>query len=937
MSRKKQDVSALPVRIRDFILSRGYSLNPLEWVATYAYPAQMDQFRVEFSHLHFFIIESGGQVRFLERHKPTLSGRVYEVRQKEISDSPKPAKPREKLNRPAPVYVRDEYPQTNEAAGVIPTPSDRSKYFAQLTYQYPGEGTVQVPYHIHSGEQTFTGGSLSASRIPLQEDGDVTYELGEPVTSVQWQEHRRAIEQTVAALSQRIVELQPKPNHNWPRKVQRLHLIDNGLIEPGDSSYMDESFFKDESLLHNAFEYARTIWDERRICKPERFRKAFIQSLEQGVTLDAFSHYLSSSFGIQYSSGPAVGLHLANAFLDLIYILDKPSLLESLYSTARHHQISKPDEWIKEVVLVALLCQKASLIMSRPENNQLIAFHELRELGRTLHEGVRLICQQNLVRTLTAPISQPQTLIVPVPSIDPHQWHYEAGPDHSLPERTFRLGVFFDGTGQNRINDEYKEKRGDTSRTNVARLFELYPIIPGRSDKIYIQGIGTRDLDDLTPEARAAIIDEGDDLCLNSSVSGFGDEGSVYCKWQLLLKSYRKLIKSLSDEGHYHAITHIEFDVFGFSRGAALARHFVNALQAGLPDYEAPNTGGSEYDYAYARYGKPLKNTIDSTIEPNLLGQPEPFVYDKDRVPLSIDRHRRHTVRFVGLFDSVGSFGMPGDDDDDPFELSLKAHQAKRIYQITACYEYRKNFPLTSVFTKGRARPDNIFEEAFPGCHTDVGGGYPYRDQYFNTKLPEYYEVPVITSYNRELEKVGASEEYHPRSGSQITSDRIRKQYEQEWRAQCEREYADGHAGATGVVKAWRGHYYFYRIYPVNVSLAGLSMLRMKQQGHVMGIEWLEEDYDKVKNTDFHSHAFIPKLWKYLKTFPIGTIQEVNWQGVAWHTDVHRSHELSISPGYDSFIKKNVDGIDNRTQFIIQEPMPVHLRPRPIRRIFDND
>ena len=64
------------------------------------------------------------------------------------------------------------------------------------------------------------------------------------------------------------------------------------------------------------------------------------------------------------------------------------------------------------------------------------------------------------------------------------------------PEKIFRIGVFFDGTGQNDKNDAYKEERGNKSRTNVARLFAAYPQVTGKSEKIYVSGVGTVDIDD---------------------------------------------------------------------------------------------------------------------------------------------------------------------------------------------------------------------------------------------------------------------------------------------------------------------------------------------------------------------------------------------------------------------------------------------------------
>ncbi|WP_459782443.1 phospholipase effector Tle1 domain-containing protein, partial [Photobacterium sp. R1] len=129
--------------------------------------------------------------------------------------------------------------------------------------------------------------------------------------------------------------------------------------------------------------------------------------------------------------------------------------------------------------------------------------------------------------------------------------------------------------------------------------------------------------------------------------------------------------------------TGIEFDVFGFSRGAALTRHFVNAVHAGLPDYTKPRIG------------------CDSlTIHPNLLGSENAEKFDREN-GYELDNSRDVTIRFVGLFDTVGSFYWPGNDDDGEFQLRLTPDCAQRVVQLCAHHEYRVNFPLTTLKSNG--------------------------------------------------------------------------------------------------------------------------------------------------------------------------------------------------------------------------------------------
>ncbi|MEF1256621.1 phospholipase effector Tle1 domain-containing protein, partial [Vibrio sp. M260112] len=174
-----------------------------------------------------------------------------------------------------------------------------------------------------------------------------------------------------------------------------------------------------------------------------------------------------------------------------------------------------------------------------------------------------------------------------------------------IEEKILRIGVFFDGTGQNHLNDLYKETRGVKSRTNVARLFEIYPL-DDDTNKIYVAGVGTVDGAWQNP----TLIDEGKDevdlaqafgvspnnlektyTFIDTAYNLIADDTGAFYKWQNWTKQFYEIITDLIRQQKYQAITHIEFDVFGFSRGAALARHFVNAVKDGLPDYNKPRDG----------------------------------------------------------------------------------------------------------------------------------------------------------------------------------------------------------------------------------------------------------------------------------------------------------------------------------------------------------
>jgi RHS repeat-associated protein len=131
-------------------------------------------------------------------------------------------------------------------------------------------------------------------------------------------------------------------------------------------------------------------------------------------------------------------------------------------------------------------------------------------------------------------------------------------------------------------------------------------------------------------------------------------------------------------------------DIFGFSRGAATAVDFANFIrERGIPDLASA-------------YQKPVGDGA------------------------TVTRYRRYfhpTVRFLGLFDVVGSFGMPGDESDPGHDLRRPSN-VKVIRHATSRNERRYLFPLTSMLDAPNEGPRNVVERAFRGAHSDVGGGY---------------------------------------------------------------------------------------------------------------------------------------------------------------------------------------------------------------------
>ena len=134
-----------------------------------------------------------------------------------------------------------------------------------------------------------------------------------------------------------------------------------------------------------------------------------------------------------------------------------------------------------------------------------------------------------------------------------------------------RVGVFFDGTGNNKENDEsVVNNAGEviqgSSMSNIAKLSEIYKTGQDNEeltirDMVYKNGVGT--------------------------INGEEDEGSGLAKGEGGIERVHEAIKQVADFFDKKPCAK-EFivDVFGFSRGAAQARHFVNELhdRAAGPD-----------------------------------------------------------------------------------------------------------------------------------------------------------------------------------------------------------------------------------------------------------------------------------------------------------------------------------------------------------------
>ncbi|WPB55350.1 DUF2235 domain-containing protein [Xylophilus sp. GOD-11R] len=305
--------------------------------------------------------------------------------------------------------------------------------------------------------------------------------------------------------------------------------------------------------------------------------------------------------------------------------------------------------------------------------------------------------------------------------------HHRRGPHCDIP---LHIGVFFDGTNNNRERDE--PLRG---HTNIVRLFNAHPALDAPQSnmqlaghyRIYVPGLGTRfepngewresmegkamaqggqarilyallevvnavhkafsqDIALFQPEAIDELlrdyvhhVQEGEETSVSESPRKRATRKAWVRRIDTMLQ--KRLARARLDRPRPHH-PFIRVNVFGFSRGAAQARAFCYWLD-------------------------------DMLVDGKLGG-----------IPLDIG--------FLGLFDSVASVGPPHSISRSCGSLGLiDGHfgwareilgelpsVARRAVHFVAGHEQRMSFPLT------RLRGPDVTEVVYPGMHSDVGGGY---------------------------------------------------------------------------------------------------------------------------------------------------------------------------------------------------------------------
>jgi len=381
------------------------------------------------------------------------------------------------------------------------------------------------------------------------------------------------------------------------------------------------------------------------------------------------------------------------------------------------------------------------------------------------------------------------------------------------------VGMFFDGTGNNKRLDYDSLPPEKRKHSNVVKLFQAYQDSPSTGYfRHYIPGVGTPfpQIDDTNhPDGwwpggaamaekgehrivwglvqlinsvhryvyAAPLIQPGQDKTIVNNLAGIANPGAMR---RVALHTWQDKLKAAL-AGAKPVVTQINVSVFGFSRGAAESRAFCNWL------FEVCKQDGGGWTFA----GIPIR------------------------------------LSFLGIFDTVASVGLANLFDDGVLrghqswaDDNLQVHPAvERCVHFVAGHEVRACFPLDSVRVKARY-PGNSKEVMYPGAHSDVGGGYAPGDLGISPSYSQMYSVIPGASMYQEARLSGVP--MHPFSALSPDDQRALQPHPDTIR-QFNAYLKGAHAGTAPVEQLLRHHMALYFSYRFKYRHEFESRLLFKQ------------------------------------------------------------------------------------------------------------
>ena len=355
----------------------------------------------------------------------------------------------------------------------------------------------------------------------------------------------------------------------------------------------------------------------------------------------------------------------------------------------------------------------------------------------TIYDKTQLKVKNQLWKLIDAPLTNMPSLVGEVESV--------AKEKKELVNFTF--GIFLDGTLNNMYNtevrfaaegkkadntsglalsqadaqkivpDDLEETSFENDLSNPAILYKNYKNTPNEKIfRIYIEGVGTN----TAPKEQGGILakeDYKDDDLMQGPAFGMGSSGIMDNVRKAIVDAV-KMIKVDKDQ----TLGTITFDVFGFSRGAAAARHFVHVVThtAYKPRVFHTKYGTSVLDLQNNRLDLSYEK---KTMPPfGVLGQ---LLQEKEL----LTSQTKVEVRFVGIYDTVPHHGLFQWNDIKDLGLD-SVNKADYVVHMVAADEHRANFSLVDISSVTKESPYSKdkkkggIELYYPGVHCDVGGAY---------------------------------------------------------------------------------------------------------------------------------------------------------------------------------------------------------------------
>jgi hypothetical protein len=408
-----------------------------------------------------------------------------------------------------------------------------------------------------------------------------------------------------------------------------------------------------------------------------------------------------------------------------------------------------------------------------------------------------------------------------------------------------RIGVFFDGTGNNKFNSDsvyynesvYHNKKIDrppliesqippinrksfviesgssywNSYSNIALLYDIYEQKIERNKnsnaeyhslqlKFYVEGIGTLQTE------------EDDKLGSGFGEGARGVIARVEQTCERIANDVAIALINIQDKKKMEIIS-IKFDVFGFSRGAAAARHFCNeVLKTGVEQIfndesvfssrnKVPNINKSKKtkkSLPNIQKSDPAnyKKVIDNTAVVRSFVTPARGIFTGGVLGKFLKKHKitfpknNVSIEFLGIFDTVISQMLERkgiiDKARNPIDTALAValsptplskllttiasvyvsliHKVnprlnnphiRKIFHIMAQTEWRDNFPVTPIGIISDIEGTTDYKQITAlGSHSDIGGGYWHTKEEKDTVL-HFFDISIDASdvEKQELEK----------------------------------------------------------------------------------------------------------------------------------------------------------------------------------------